>query len=368
MPEARSLPLLATAADVREVVRFLKRHTDGITIVQAMDAFRKRVFEPRKIAAYEFWGIISRNSDRLRLTELGWDFAKRLAPEAELYSSVLKQTEVYQSTVAWIYKEGLKLVTHLDVTNFWRQEHPELLDSDTQEEAEARVTSFFHLCHAAEIGMLTVGRKGQPTRLHIYRDDLKVCLRNTFSINRGECDSPVMASGLANKIIKSEGEPTRQTRVFISNGQTVRSLYRITVALDLAEFGIESIEENGKERTGLSETLDAMRQCDAGILVVNRNHYSHQGQCSNEGQQHQDYETFLMQLGAAIQYFRERLILLLQKKVVLPKEVLLPSGLGAVTYYEFDEDVSWELAVEIVKSIKRAQHSIPTKASTERER
>src|SRR5918992_4275599 len=140
--ETRSIPLLATATDVREAVQFLKRHTDGITIVQAMDTFRKRLFDPRKIAAYEFWGIISRSDDRLRLTELGWDLAKRLAPEAELYGSVLKHTAVYQSALAWIYKQGLQLVTHFDITNFWHQEYPELLEGDCEEDTEARVTSF----------------------------------------------------------------------------------------------------------------------------------------------------------------------------------------------------------------------------------
>src|SRR5687768_13593702 len=53
-----ALPILATAGDIREVVQFLKKKPRGVTIVEAMDADKKRVFEPRKVTAYEFWGII----------------------------------------------------------------------------------------------------------------------------------------------------------------------------------------------------------------------------------------------------------------------------------------------------------------------
>jgi len=39
-PPHVSLPLLATASDVRETVQFLKRKPEGITSAQAMDSFR----------------------------------------------------------------------------------------------------------------------------------------------------------------------------------------------------------------------------------------------------------------------------------------------------------------------------------------
>ena len=71
VPEAEGLPMLATAGDVREVVRLLKRKAGGITIIEGMDAI-KRVFDPRKVAAYEYWGLVTRKGDRLSLSALGW--------------------------------------------------------------------------------------------------------------------------------------------------------------------------------------------------------------------------------------------------------------------------------------------------------
>ena len=69
---AAALPILATADDAREVVQFLKKKPEGITIIEASDAIRKRLFDPRKVAAYELWGIVSRNGDRMKLSQLGW--------------------------------------------------------------------------------------------------------------------------------------------------------------------------------------------------------------------------------------------------------------------------------------------------------
>ena len=66
-----ALPILASASDVRELVQYLKKKPAGITVVEASDAIKKRLFDPRKVAAYEAWGIISKSGDRMKVNELG---------------------------------------------------------------------------------------------------------------------------------------------------------------------------------------------------------------------------------------------------------------------------------------------------------
>src|SRR5215213_9302655 len=75
---AQTLPVLPTAGDVRELVRLLKKRAAGMTLVAAMNSEQKRIFDPRKLAAYEFWGIISRDGERIRLTALGAEIARQL--------------------------------------------------------------------------------------------------------------------------------------------------------------------------------------------------------------------------------------------------------------------------------------------------
>ena len=84
-----SLPILATANDARELVRFFKKRPNGVTVIEAMNAEPRRIFDARKIAAYEFWGLLRRENDRLNLTELGRELADALEPECGMYRNIL---------------------------------------------------------------------------------------------------------------------------------------------------------------------------------------------------------------------------------------------------------------------------------------
>ncbi len=335
--ESLKLPVLATASDVREVVQFLKRYADGITIVQAMDAFRKRVLDPRKIAAYEFWGIISRNGDRLKLTSLGWHLASRLEPEAEVYRAVLNRTDAYHAALKWIYEQSLELVTDFEVGVFWQKQHAEAIEGDSEEELEASAASFFHLCHAAEVGLLTVGRKSQPTRLHILREELGACLSSDPLIY-SEARSAERLRSTSTERVTAQSIPARLQRVFISHGQTLNSIRRIIEALELAGFEYEVVKRNQTQAiVDFEQTLEVMRRCDAGIITVDQLDY---GDVAVRGD---------MQLGAALMHFDQRLVFLLKKGLSLP------ASLSQISSCEFDEDLTWDVAVQVVRSIKHLQ-------------
>lgn len=333
--ESMSLPSFATSIDIREAVQFLKRHADGITIVQAMDTFRKRVFDPRKVQAYEFWGIISRNGDRLKLTSLGWQLASRLDPEAEVYRAVLNRTAAYRAALEWIFEQRLELVTHLEIGAFWRKQHAEELAGDSEEELEGSAASFFHLCHAAEIGLLTVGRKGQPTRVHIFREELEACFNVDSSIDseRGHAEGSKEHSRIAPVNLRRT-PVARMPRVFISYDRTPNALGPITEALELAGCEYELSKRNQGEAIVLGATLDAMRRCEAGIIAIEKveNHDANVGED--------------LQLGAALMHFEHRLVFLFKKGV------RLPASLSELPSCEFEEELNWDLAAKVVKLVK----------------
>src|SRR5215203_5557557 len=71
----------------------------------------------------------------------------------------------------------LKIATYLDVANFWQLSGVDLdLSPQIGENIEAVIVSFFSLCHAAELGTATVGKRGQPARLSVRLDQLKAFL------------------------------------------------------------------------------------------------------------------------------------------------------------------------------------------------
>ena len=277
-----TLPVLATITDVREAIRFLKHHPEGITMVQAMDAFRKRIFDARKVSAYEFWKIILRTGDRLKLTSLGWELAKCLTPEAQLYRSVLSNVAPYHSGLQWIHEQELELVTHLDIGDFWRQNHRDVLQGDDEKQLEAYAATFFQICHAAEVGMLTLGRKGQPTRLHIYSSELESYLNGnerTQIQTHASCAAPKIVARTA----------PRSPRILVSHHEKPELLKHISNALELADLQYEMLN---RAEPGIDKTLAALERCDAAVIVITDDHILD--------------DLLLIQIGAALVHYKKR--------------------------------------------------------------
>jgi len=320
--EPVSLPVMATTTDVREAIRFLKHHPEGITAVQAMDAFRKRIFDARKVSAYEFWRIIDRSGDRLKLTSLGWELAQCLTPEAQLYRTVLGNIAPYHSGLQWIHEEDLQLVTHLDIGDFWRKNHAHVLQHDTEKQLEAYAATFFQICHAAEVGTLTLGRKGQPTRLHIYPNELEAFLNGTER-------TPVQINSPVQKTIARRTSP-RAGRVLVSHYQTSSVLKHVTNALELADVQYEATD---RAEGSIHTTMAALKRCDAAVIVI-----------AEESVQD---ELLLIQIGAAMVQYEERVLL------VVKQGVSLPAGIQNTSIIEIADEFTWSAGLELVRSLKR---------------
>ncbi|HET6976748.1 MAG TPA: hypothetical protein VFI24_10525 [Pyrinomonadaceae bacterium] len=314
--EAESLPVLATATDVREVIRFLKHHPEGITAVQATDAFRKRIFDARKVSAYEYWKIILRNGDRLKLTPLGLELAQCLSPEVKVYRTVLGNIAPYHEGLEWIQEQELELVTHLDIGEFWRERHSSVLQGDSEEQLEAHAASFFHICHEAEVGTLTVGRKGQPTRLHINPAELDSYLTG------------IEPSTAAKIVVQQSSAP----RVFISHAGVPGLLSQITNGLELADLEFETIDRAAE--WSIDKTLALLKRCDAGVIVITEDN----GRVS---------DLLLIQLGAALVHFGRRLLLVLKKGLTLPRDF------DSATRCEVEDDLTWNSGLELMRALKR---------------
>ncbi len=162
-------PRLATANDVRELVQYLKRNPEGVNLYDVPQPLKKRIFYPTKIAAYESWGVVNVRRDRIALTLLGWEFARSLEPEARAYRDLIKGTALYRGALTWIQQYDIDLLTQDDLANYWQNNYSWALGCSDEKEVASVVITFFHLCQAAELGTLTIGKRGQPGRLRVWR-------------------------------------------------------------------------------------------------------------------------------------------------------------------------------------------------------
>ncbi len=343
-----TLPILATASDVREVVQLLKKRPEGLTIVEASDAVRKRLFDPRKVAAYETWGIISKNCDRIKLSQLGSEFADKLDPEAQIYRVMLDNTPPYRRVLEWIHEQDLDLVTYADIVEYWEQHFPEALQQG-EKTPECQVVSFLHLCHAGEIGVATVGRKGQPSRLRVDHDELAAYIKGTP--RQVSEQVPGETSRLNARRPAAIGAfPKPLMRVFISTCNASTVVGSIQDALQLADIASEVVERDTDCAELLSErTFRAMRRCHAGIVILDHSdcHQDAAGKdVLNQGA--------LIEIGAALVHFARRLVLLRDKQVPLPFNT------EGLCHYELEKDeLTWETGLRLIKAVKLFKTNSP---------
>lgn len=344
-----SLLVMTTASDVREAVRYMKRKPDGLTTIEAMDPVRKKVFDPRRVAAYELWGIIYRSSDRLKLTTLGWDLARSLGPEAQIFRAMIRNTPPYHSALEWFFQTNLHRATSADVLSYWQQQHSLFLEESDEKILEAGVTTFFQMCHAADIGTATRGRKGQPTRLQLHTDELK-----SYLFDERPAPLKVPAHGKAKESKDARVGSGPRLVVPAAAPQPFRILIshnlKSNIALHLQELvklmGIESevVQRQAGDGFPLAEDmLQALRHCAAAIIII-----SHEDCHVDEEHRVLINESSIAEIGAAYVNFERRV------QLVWDKNIPLPTNLKALPFCELegDELPSWNLGLQLIKSIK----------------
>src|SRR5207253_10090072 len=136
-----------------------------------------------RLAAYGVWGVFRRETGRLLLTGVGVGRADSFGPECRLQREILHRVPAYQVAVRKIYDEGLDIATHLDVLRHWAGLQSVEFDEATAQDMEAAAVCFFSLCHAAELGTSTVGKRGQPARLRADMDQIGAFLNEVFEEN-----------------------------------------------------------------------------------------------------------------------------------------------------------------------------------------
>ena len=261
-----NLPLSATPDDLRNIIRFLKQRPDGVSIIEALGEVKKRLLDASKIAAYEQWGIISRQGDWLKLSSLGWEFSRKLGLEADLFRIILDQLEAYRAMLEHACLQHLSLITHDDVVKYWRVYHPNSLDWQSPKNVESAVVSFLHLCQSAELGTLTIGKRGQPARLSVDFDELEIYLKNSRN------EIPEVANEVSfspKRSLTTVVRANEKTRVYLSVREFSKEFVHLKEFLEVLGFECQIADRLRQHNDQLSEkSFDSLKTCSTGIIVI----------------------------------------------------------------------------------------------------
>ena len=130
--------------------------------------------------------------------------------------------------------------------------------------------------------------------------------------------------------------------VFITHGKNMEIIEQVQTMLELADIDSEVAEE--EETTAIpvpEKVFEAMRRCNAGIIVV-----SPEG--STEGDGYKINDNVLIEIGAAFVLYERRVVLVWDKR--LP----IPSNLQGLYRREYEGDeLSWSAGMKLMKAIQQ---------------
>ncbi|MBZ5654092.1 MAG: nucleotide-binding protein [Acidobacteriia bacterium] len=361
-----ALPVLTTAEDVTDLIGYLKTKPTGATLNEAKAAIKQSVLDSRKFMAYTLWGFITRDGDRMKLTERGWDFARKPGSVQDIYRRVIDSIPPYKSVLEWAYHQKMESISNVDVAAHWHEHHKDALGTDNEDTIKNNAVCFFRIAEAAGLGKHIVGRKGQITRLELDREQLKQYIEagpsappwtapsdETLAATEAITDTDkVVPSNLERVGVSSPApEPppvvpaakAAAVRCFISHGSNMDLVDQVQTMLGIADIQSEvAVKEESSAIPVPEKVFGAMRRCSAGIIVVSvdESHKDKDGKYTIN-------ENVLIEIGAAFVLYEKRVVL------VWDKRLNVPSNLQGLYRCEFEGvELSWSAGMKLMKAIR----------------
>lgn len=353
-----ALPVKTTAVDVRDIVRYLKTKPTGASIKEAQ-AVNKRLMDGRKVSAYVAWGVVSREDDRLRLTERSQTMARLPDHEAAVFRAILDGMSPYRSVLEWTNHQNLASVTADDVAAHLHEHHRDAVGENAKDATlRENAICLFSLAEAAGFGTVKIGRGGNSTRLEIARAELSSYIEDgpatpAFPQPNPEVDSsePGGEASTTDNVVdvdfagdkKSPLEAYETTRVFISHGKNNDIVEQVETMLGLGDFESEvAVKEETAAIPVPDKVFEAMRRCQAGIIAVTVD----EGRRDEAGKYVLN-ENVLIEIGAAFVLYDRRVVLLWDKRLEVP------SNLQGLYRCEFEgNELSWTAGMKLMKAIR----------------
>jgi hypothetical protein len=351
--ESERLPILTTAADIRELVQYLKRRPAGVIPAEELDRPKKRLFEDRKLEAYEFLGITTREGQTLRLTPLGWKFARRMEADTDVFRYLLDRHRPYAATLNWIAQQNMDMITSTELCNFWHGAHSEAFGFNDQETIRGAVLSFFSICQAAGLGTLTLGKRGHTTRFVVDRDELAKFLAEKFASTL-HCDDTT-GSEMRNIFIGPVPNdfpvaPTNESQEFTAliqckNPRVVELIQR---TLEIINVRSQPVDVVWNRNASTANPLDNSREFCALIAVLGEESFTR-----NQTGTSVIRDGVLMELGAAYVLYDRRVVLMADNSSAACE------GIEDLILYEFhDGRMDWEVGLQLIKLVNMFREKI----------
>jgi predicted nucleotide-binding protein len=327
-----SLPIRTTISDVASLCGYLATKPIGATIAEAKAVLDNSVLDGRKVNAMKFWRVVEEDGEtsKLKLTDLGRSLTKnKFAQQSACLRTVIENVPAYMAIVERAAHTKEYTINTNEVAAHWHKHFPGEA-SESEKVLNDQVVCFFQIAQAADLGALTVGRAGHPTRFDFAPSNVALMLESrehdattdlpdrnvsakeeVTTLNTNVVELPTILSSLDEK---------QNNRVFITHGKNKKILEQVKEIVTYGGFEpVVAIERETSAKPVPEKVLNDMRNCGAAIIHV----AAEEVIIDKDGKEHPQINgNVLIEIGAAMGLYRGyRFILLVEDGLKLPSNL-----------------------------------------------
>ena len=106
------LPVMTKPDDALTVAAYLNTKVTGASLEDAKATLEGRLLDSRKIAAYEAWGLLTREAETLRLTTRGRRLARASADDRrQIFTDIILGIRAYRIAAEWMHHGAMEVVS-----------------------------------------------------------------------------------------------------------------------------------------------------------------------------------------------------------------------------------------------------------------
>lgn len=278
------LPIQADVADFENIADFLSSKIKETSLDEAQKV-NKKWFSDNNITAFEFLGLIEKNSAGIKLTDEGRKYVNTQIDKekSEIIMLNIKKIKLYDTTLEYLHHNKKSTPTKTEVGSYWNDSFKEQVGELTEEQISTSVIFFFRLLDKVGLGKFISAGRGRET--HIDIDNVKLAEYVTRKLNKNDFHHQVKhddtTSTEENKL------PNVEEIDIINNSQdyspsSLRALSKLQIGLswkDLDSDGakkliIEKLDDLQRENTVLTakvENINIVDKENAVLLEKNKN-------------------------------------------------------------------------------------------------
>ncbi len=352
-----SLPIRTTIDDVTAVCGYLATKPTGATTTEAKAVLDSGVLDGRKISALKYWGVIEDANGKMKLTEPGRRLAKdKFSRLAFVLQEQISHLAPYAAIVERAIHRNELQVTATDVAAHWH-EHFRNEVSDNDKILNDQAVCFFQLAQGADLGQLTIGRKGQPTRFDFNEE-----VATAFVQNGGFHEVPIHGDddheggapvGSVRQSQEGKFAPVelstpdvrgeKGNRVFITHGKNKKILEQVKELVAFGKFeAVVAQEREAAAKPVPEKVMDDMRLCQAAVIHVGVEGVLYEKDGTEVPQVNGNV---LIEIGASMALYGKNFILLVEEGAKLPSNL---QGLYECRYK--GDELNMEATMKLLKA------------------